>query len=411
MSASTPDRHGADNATPRPAPAAEPLADSAGAPQVKAGWAEARNVLCVRLDSLGDVLMCTPAMRAVGQAQPVDNLAPSEQQLAQLSCAGPQRARRVTLLTSPGGAALAPFVADIDAVIEYAAPWMKSSAAHPPGVDETLIATLRERAFAAAVIFTSYSQSALPAALLCHLAGIPLRLAHCRENPYHMLSDWIAEPEPQSLIRHEVQRQLDLVASVGWHTADTGLSFAVRRDDLEWVRQRLSGIGIDLSRPWILLHPGASAASRRYPAPLWGEVIDRLARAPGCQMILTGGADEAPLIDAIRAGGGAAARSLAGQLKLGQLGAAIALAAVVVSNNTGPAHIAAALGTPLVDLYALTNPQHTPWRVEHRLLFHDVPCRFCLKSVCPQGHHACLAKVEPERVARAVRDLLRSRQS
>jgi ADP-heptose:LPS heptosyltransferase len=81
---------------------------------------------------------------------------------------------------------------------------------------------------------------------------------------------------------------------------------------------------------------------------------------------------------------------------------------VMVSNNTGPAHIAAALGTPLVDLYALTNPQHTPWQVEHRLLFHDVACRFCYKSVCPQGHHDCLNKVDPDAVADAVCSLLDS---
>jgi ADP-heptose:LPS heptosyltransferase len=91
---------------------------------------------------------------------------------------------------------------------------------------------------------------------------------------------------------------------------------------------------------------------------------------------------------------------------LGQLGAAIAHATVVVSNNSGPAHIAAALGTPLVDLYALTNPQHTPWKVRSEVLFHDVPCRFCYKSVCPQGHHACLEQLEPARVVEAVCRLL-----
>lgn len=383
----------ADRKTPPAAPGPGARQRPPGPPAAQERWAAARNVLCVRLDSLGDVLMCTPAMRAVGRTPAPDNGAAP-------------RARRVTLLTSPGGAAAAPFIAEIDAVIAYAAPWMKSSAAHPAAIDQGLIGTLRERAFDAAVIFTSYSQSALPAALLCHLAGIPLRLAHCRENPYQMLSDWIAEPEPQNLNRHEVQRQLDLVAGVGWRTADTRLSFAVPRDDLAWMRERLGAIGIDPGRPWIMLHPGASAASRRYPAALWGQTISRLAQQPGRQMILTGGADEAPLIDAIRACGGAAAHSLAGQLSLGQLGAAIALASVVATNNTGPAHIAAALGTPLVDLYALTNPQHTPWQVEHRLLFHDVPCRFCHQSVCPQGHHACLSKVEPERVARAVLSLL-----
>ncbi|WP_374011329.1 glycosyltransferase family 9 protein [Massilia sp. Se16.2.3] len=68
---------------------------------------------------------------------------------------------------------------------------------------------------------------------------------------------------------------------------------------------------------------------------------------------------------------------------MGELGALLAQASLVVSNNTGPAHIAAAVGTPVVDLYALTNPQHTPWRVPNRVLNHDVDCRYCHRSVCP----------------------------
>jgi hypothetical protein len=60
----------------------------------------------------------------------------------------------------------------------------------------------------------------------------------------------------------------------------------------------------------------------------------------------------------------------------------------------------------VVDLYALTNPQHTPWRVPCRVLFEDVPCRFCYKSVCPEGHHRCLRGVSPEVVIEAAIDLL-----
>jgi len=60
----------------------------------------------------------------------------------------------------------------------------------------------------------------------------------------------------------------------------------------------------------------------------------------------------------------------------------------------------------VVDLYALTNPQHTPWQVPSRVLYHDVPCKYCYRSVCPQGHHACLAQVAPARVAAAARELL-----
>jgi lipopolysaccharide heptosyltransferase II len=348
-------------------------------------WSQVSKVLCVRLDYLGDVLMCTPAMRAIKHSIPGCSL---------------------TLLTSKSGAVVAPFIPEVDAVIEYAAPWMKSSAPHSSNVDLAFIESLRAQAFDAAIIFTTYSQSALPAAQLCYLAGIPIRLAHCRENPYQMLTDWVHEEEPHTRIRHEVRRQLDLVESVGYRTQDERLSFAVRAGDAAWMRKRLHAFGIDEGQPWILMHPGATAASRRYPVRHWTGVIDALAKEQGFAVVLTGDASEAALVEEIRMAGGAYAYSLAGQLDLGQLGAAISLATVMISNNTGPAHIASALGTPLVDLYALTNPQHTPWHVESRVLFHDVPCRFCYKSICPQGHHDCLNKVEPSRVVEAVQSLL-----
>jgi lipopolysaccharide heptosyltransferase II len=350
-----------------------------------AQWQRARNVLCVRLDSLGDVLMCTPAVRAIKQSHPE---------------------RCITLLTSPGAVAATPFIPEIDAVISYAAPWTGNSEAHAAEADLTLAQALRSRRFDAAIIFTSYRQSALPAALLCHLAGIPLRLAHCRENPHHLLSDWIADPEPQQLVKHEVRRQLDLVAGVGYRTSNEKMSFAVQQTDLAWVRRRLGIAGVDAHRPWILLHTGARAASRRYPPEHWVQVMRALASTPGHDMVLTGQEDDVPMIDALRRACGAKAHSLAGELDVGQLGAAIALAALVISNNTGPAHMAAAIGTPLVDIYALTDPQHTPWQVENRLLFHDVPCRFCHDSVCPQRHHDCLNKIDPSRVVQAVHSLL-----
>jgi lipopolysaccharide heptosyltransferase II len=351
-------------------------------------WAGAARILCVRLDNMGDVLMCTPAMRALMQGLP---------------------GRRLTLLASPKAAAVATFIPELHAVLAYSAPWVKGRTA--AGADDALalVRRLRAACFDGAVIFSSFSQSALPAALLCFQAGIPLRLAHCRENPYQLLTDWVDDPEPGQGIRHEVLRQLALVASIGCRPDSERLSFAVREDDLAWMRRRLRPVLAGGARAWVLMHPGASAPSRRYPAAHWSGVIRRLTTEQGLRVVLSGEAGDAALIAAIlRASGvsGAAAQSLAGELDLGKLGAAIALAPVLVSNNTGPAHIAAALGTPVVDLYALTNPQHTPWQVESRVLFHDVPCRYCYKSVCPQGHHACLAGVEPERVVAAVRSLL-----
>ncbi|GAA5231190.1 hypothetical protein GCM10025794_29500 [Massilia kyonggiensis] len=212
-------------------------------------------------------------------------------------------------------------------------------------------------------------------------------------------------------MRHEVQRQLALVQRVGCRSADLGLSFVPRPADFTAARARLAAAGIAPDRPWVLLHPGASAASRRYPAGHWAHVLRLLAQELQLPLVLTGSAEESELVDGIQFASAVPAVSLAGRLTLGELGAALRLAAVAVTNNTGPAHMAAAVGTPVVDLYALTNPQHTPWNVRSRVLFHDVACRFCYKSTCPEGHQACLAGVEPQRVADAVRALLDAAQA
>jgi lipopolysaccharide heptosyltransferase II len=351
---------------------------------VKADWAGVRRLLCVRLDSLGDVLMTTPALRALRESLP--------------GC-------HITLLTSASGAAAARFVPEVDEVLTFAAPWMKASAGEA-AADAALVRALAQRRFDAAVIFTVYSQSALPAAYLCHLAGIPLRLAHCRENPYRLLSDWVKDPEPEPLVRHEVRRQLDLVDAVGARTADERLSFVVPLAATASVLRRLHQIRANRERPLVVVHPGASASSRRYPPELYARALDLLVAQTRCEALFTGDAGEARLVRFILGRMAQPARSLAGELSLGELAALIREADVLVTNNTGPAHVAAAVGTPVVDLYALTNPQHTPWQVRSRVLNFDVPCRYCYKSVCPRGHHDCLRRVPPESVATAARELL-----
>jgi lipopolysaccharide heptosyltransferase II len=352
---------------------------------VSDGWARASNVLCVRLDAIGDVVMTAPAIRALKRSR-----------------AG----RRITLLTSSAGAEIAGLIAEIDDTIVYDAPWLKATRSGAGAAPTYATAErLRVEGFDAAAIFTVYSQSPLPSALLCHLAGIPLRLAHCRENPYGLLTDWIEEPEPQSLVRHEVRRQLDLVGCVGATTPDERLSLRILPEATRRAEGLLGDAGIELGTPWVVVHPGASAESRRYPAAGYAALL-RLLRDAGLGVVLTGSPAEVELVECVRAEADTPALSLAGVLDVAGLTALLSLAPVLVSNNSGPVHIACAVGTPVVDIYALTNPQHTPWGVAHRVLFHDVDCRWCYKSVCPQGHHDCVRLVTPQAVCRAVLELL-----
>jgi lipopolysaccharide heptosyltransferase II len=348
-------------------------------------WRDARSILAIRLDNLGDVLMTTPAFAALKAALP---------------------GRRVTLLASSIGAQAAAYIPSLDGVIRYDAPWMKSDPQPGAQFDGAMIEHLAAGRFDAAVVFTVCTQSALPAATLAYLAGIPLRLARCRENPYRLLTHWLPEDESSGFAVHEVQRQLELVRAAGASPADTRLQFAVPDEARAAVDVQLDLLGIDTDRPWLVLHPGASAPSRRYPPELFAEAARMLVARLGARIVVTGDAVEAPLVEALCAQVPGAV-SLAGRLDLAELAALIECAPVLLVNNTGPAHIAAAVGTPVVALYALTNPQHTPWLVPHRALSHDVPCRNCLKSVCPHGHHDCLRRVPPEAVAGAVETFLR----
>jgi lipopolysaccharide heptosyltransferase II len=355
-----------------------------------AAWHNVGRLLVVRLDNLGDLLMTTPAIAALRAGLP---------------------GAQLTLLTSPAGAALAPYLDDLDDMLVHDASWVANGSPASPDVERALVADLARRAFDAAVIFTVCTQSALAAALLMRLAGIPLRLAHARENPYALLTDWVRETDVDlSTVRHEVRRQLDLVAHVGFTATDERLRFALRSSDVRSIDERLRSHGVEPGRPLVVVHPGASAASRRYPAQRFGIAAQLIAEAAQATLVFTGCAAEAPVIDEARAQLTVPSLSLAGELSLGELAALIDRAATVVANNSGPVHLAAALATPVVDLYALTNPQHTPWLVPARVLNHDVPCRHCLKSVCPQGHHACLLGVPPQAVAQAAIELMETQR-
>jgi len=349
-------------------------------------WDRSEKILCVRLDALGDVLMTTPALRALKQAG-----------------AG----RRLTLLASPAGAAVASLVPEIDDVIVYDAPWMKATAVRRSSEPEfALIKRLRAARFDAAVIFTVYSQNPLPAAFLCRLAEIPLRLAHCHENPYQLLTHWEKDLEPEHLVRHEVRRQLDLVAAVGCRAANERLALRVPEEAGRRVAGLLEGFGIERDCRWILVHPGASAPSRRWPPEGFAQAAGCLARVHGYPIVFCGTEPERELVEQIRTAMRAPSHSLVALLNLAECAALVAQAPLLISNNTGPVHIAAAVGTPVVDLYALTNPQHTPWMVPQRVLNHEVPCKYCYKSICPEKHHDCLRLVPPEAVVRAACELL-----
>lgn len=314
-------------------------------------WTGCKNVLIIRADNMGDLLMSTPAIRAVKET---------------LGC-------KISVLTSSMGASIANLIAEIDDVIICDLPWVKTNVNLSTIDYFKLIADLKKRDFDGAVIFTVYSQNPLPSVMLAYLAEIPHRLAYCRENPYLLLTTWVAEKEPYTFVRHQVRRDLDLVAQINCLTSNEHLS--LQTSDLRWkdILTIFTQIGVDPTKPLIILHAGVSEIKREYSFERWVETGNLLKQNFKCQLLLTGSSSEKNLTDKLSLAIGENSFSLAGMLNLEEFITLIKHVSLVISVNTSTIHIAAATETPILVLYALTNPQHTPWKAKGEILPFNIP--------------------------------------
>lgn len=356
---------------------------------IDASWFRAQRILAIRLDNLGDVLVTTPALHAMKQSLPHAEL---------------------TLLASPIGAQVGRLNPDLDEVIVYQAPWMDPWHKLPQDSkrEQRMIGLLRARHFDAAIIFTSYHQSSLPAAYLCYLADIPLRAAASIDGPGSLLTTRYKHPER---MMHEVERGLDLTGALGITTGERDLVLKVPEEACRSIADLLAAYAIDAAQPLVVVHPGCSMPARTYPWEMYAGVIDLLVQRLDANVFLTGMDDERELVERILSKVQPEHQSrviaLAGVLPFPEFCALIEAADLTITNNTGPMHVSAAVKTPVVALFALTNPpeQWGPWCVPHRQLYHDVACRICYSRICPYGHE-CLRLVTPTMVVDAAIDLL-----
>jgi lipopolysaccharide heptosyltransferase II len=313
-------------------------------------WQHCRNILIIRADNMGDLIMSAPAIRALKQT---------------FSC-------KITVLTSSMAASIVPTIAEIDDAMVFDLPWVKAKDTIANEEIFTLVQLLKQRKFDAAVIFTVFSQNPLPAAMIAYMAGIPLRLAYCRENPYELLTNWVPDKEPYDFVKHQVERDLQLVDSIGASTNDKQLRLTVSGTIRDIVEKKLEDRCIDPRKPWLIFHAGVSEKKREYPAERWVEAAQKLIDVDGWQILFTGAASEKQKCDELANKTGLKSCSVAGLFPIHEFIMLIKMAPIVVSVNTGTVHIAAAVNTPVVVLYAQTNPQHTPWMVPNKVLEFEV---------------------------------------
>lgn len=343
-------------------------------------WLRAKNILVVRLDNIGDVLMLGPAVRAVKETSPH---------------------ARITLLASPAGATAVPLLPWIDDVMIWRPIWQDVGGrmAFDPARERELIALLAERDFDAALIFTSFSQSPHTPAYVCYLAGIPLRVGESNEFGGSTLSTQL-QGGPTEM--HQVERNLRLVEQFGFVARDRTLTVFLPPD--ETTTSLLRSVGIQPEEPYIVLHPGASAKARRYPSDRFGRVANSLTQH-GWQVLVTGVEREATLLQDVQHAA-PDAHVLMEKTSLAEYAALIKGAALVICNDTLPMHLADAVRTPEVVLFSGTDyeEQWRPRSTLARLLRRPTPCHPCYLFECPIGL-PCL-DIAPEEVVAEVEALL-----
>jgi ADP-heptose:LPS heptosyltransferase len=337
-------------------------------------WPALDRLLVVRPDNLGDVLLAGPALAALRAAAP--------------------RAR-IDLLASPAGAAAADLLPDVDATIVARVSWQQIRPAPGPP-DAELVAELARRDYDAAVLLTSFSQSPWPGAYACQLAGIPVRAGLSKEFGGAGLTHWV--PAPDDAL-HQVDRSLHLLGRLGVPTRGSTLHARVPETGRAAARAALAAAGLDPDAAHAVLLPGASCAARRYSATRFRGVAGQLAGA-GLPVAVCGPPGERELVAEV-ADGQPGVVALAGALDVPGLAGLLAGAAVVVANNSGGMHLADAVGTPTVVLFAGTElvEQFRPRSVPAEVLGVPTTCSPCRQFDCP-FQHECL-DVPPDAVVAA----------
>jgi heptosyltransferase-2 len=329
-----------------------------------------RNILVRAPNWIGDAVMAIPALSALRAQFPK---------------------ARITLLAKPPVAALFAHHPDVDRVIVYERPGIHAGV----GGLWRLIQSLRKAHFDLALLL----QNAFEAALIASAAGIPTRMGYATDGRRFLLTD----PLPKQDLHRRLQ-YLALLDRLGGVQKD-GLPYLVVSDaERQEARRLLESEGVTTGDRLVGIHPGAAyGPAKRWSPARFAALADALAEALQVKPVLFGSAGEIPIVEEIRRAMKSSAVSLAGKSTVRQMMAAFTHCQLLVTNDSGPMHVAAALGVPVVALFGPTNPMATSpaGSGTTRIVYRKVDCAPCTHRVCPIDHR-CMEGISVEAVLEAV---------
>ena len=338
-----------------------------------------RSIAVFRALYLGDMLCAVPAVRSLRKAYPE---------------------ARITLIGLPWAETFVDrFAAYFDDFLSFPGYPGLQAAMVDEGATKQFFESAIGREFDLAV--QMHGSGSVSNAVISQLGARRVLGYYPEGGPYPEIGHFLTYPSHGS----EVERNLRLVGSLGIPAEDGSLDFPVLAADRSDLCQALGDVGVELG-DYVCVHPGAKLPSRRWPAERFGAIADHLA-ARGLQVVLTGSAEEHALASDVASSMRRAAINLAGHTSLGAMGALLTGARLLVSNDTGASHIAAAVRTPSVIVANGSDVER--WAPAdaalHSVLSHNVDCRPCSYEVCPIGH-PCALGVSVDAVIAAVDGLL-----
>ena len=326
-----------------------------------------KKILFIQLSALGDTILAVPTLRAIRHAFPDAEL---------------------TMLASPTNLSYLTDCPYIDKRIPFQMPMHQ------------LVATLRRERFDWAIDLEHWPRLS---ALLAYISGAPVRVGFRTKGQYrHFL---FTETVEHIQGRHEVRNFLDIAMQLACPSQEFALETWFSETARTWVRETLVKEQVSFDVPLVVLHPEAGRRGeprRRWPQEHYIALADVLVERHGVQIVLTGAPDEVQVSEAIAARTRHRAIVFAGKTDVNQLAALFADAALVVSGNCGPMHLAAAIGTPVIGLHGPTNvAQWGPWSHSAGIVCGEMPCSPCLNlgfeygcQALPDGTSPCMHTIE-----------------
>ncbi|MDD4203025.1 MAG: lipopolysaccharide heptosyltransferase II [Candidatus Omnitrophica bacterium] len=335
-------------------------------------------ILITRTDRIGDVMLSTPVIRAIKAKYPDSYLA---------FCLRPETAPLI--VNDPL----------VDEVIEYD---KKGKYKKFKGMLNFAFEIRRKKFDMAIVLHPTNRMN-----LTCFLAGIKKRIGYDHKLGF-LLTDRVAHKKQLGL-KHETEYTLDLLRHIGIDPVDKRLRLYVSDQDIDRAKQLCEENYIPKGANVITVHPGASCRSKIWPFHKFAELIDRLNEDSSVRVILVGAQSDLQLCNKVNALVSSRLINLVGQTSIGVLAAILKKSKVFVSNDSGPVHMAVAVGTPVVDIFGRKDPGLSPlrWgpRGEKDIVIHkDAGCKKCLAHNCDK-HFKCLDAISVDEVYDAVRSL------